>query len=116
MLSVGRRSDGRFRSVDEGLGLSGRRSLSGSEDLADDLVAVGQLDGMFRRAGIDQGTSGLLLLGGGVRHANTDGDISALNEVLAVLIRHFLLLKIMLFFYFMIFLDFFPSGSLNIFF
>lgn len=39
MLAILRRSDGRFRSVDEGLGLSGGRTLGGGEDLADDVVA-----------------------------------------------------------------------------
>lgn len=82
--SILRRSDGGFRSVDEGLGLSGRRTLGGGKDLADDVVTGRQLNGVFGGTRFNQGTSNLVARVG--NRLLLLGNIGTLDEVLAVLV------------------------------
>lgn len=56
VLAISRVTDGRLTSVDEGLGLSVRRVISVGDDLADNLVGVGESDLVVRGALVDEGS------------------------------------------------------------
>lgn len=63
VLAISGVTDGRLTSVDEGLGLSVRRVIGVGDDLADNLVGVGEGDLVIRGALVNEGS-----LGGGRGH------------------------------------------------
>jgi len=58
VLAIGGVTDGRLTAVDEGLGLSVRRVIGVVDDLADNLVGVGESDLVVRGALVNEGSLG----------------------------------------------------------